>query len=103
MTSLSDYGASAEAIGHKVSRAPREKVLRKALLLNRGKRTQIIIRNISLNGAMIEGAGLTATDIDTHMSIELSQGQVLSGQIRWIDKGKVGIEFTQGVDQTLIL
>jgi diguanylate cyclase (GGDEF)-like protein len=102
MTSLSDYGASAEAIGHKVSRAPREKVLRKALLLNRDKRTQIIIRNISLNGAMIEGADLTETDLETDMSIELSQGQILSGQIRWIDKGKAGIEFTR-VEQTLIL
>jgi hypothetical protein len=51
---------------------------------------------------MIEGADLTETDLETDMSIELSQGQILFGQIRWIDKGKAGIEFTR-VEQTLIL
>jgi diguanylate cyclase (GGDEF)-like protein len=103
MSCLSDYGAPAEAIGHKISRAPREKVLRKAQLLNGGKRTQIIIRNISSDGAMIEGAAFTDADIDMDVSIELSQGQMLSGRVRWVDKGKAGIEFKQRVDQTLIL
>jgi diguanylate cyclase (GGDEF)-like protein len=103
MSCLSDYGAPAEAIGHKISRAPREKVLRKAQLLNGGKRTQIIIRNISSDGAMIEGAAFTDADIDMDVSIELSQGQMLSGRVRWVDKGKAGIEFKQRVDQTLII
>jgi diguanylate cyclase (GGDEF)-like protein len=103
MSCLSNYGAPAEATGHKISRAPREKVLRRAQLLNGGKRTQIIIRNISSDGAMIEGAAFTSNDINMDVSIELSQGQMLSGRVRWVNKGKAGIEFTQRVDQTLII
>jgi hypothetical protein len=52
---------------------------------------------------MIEGAAFTSNDINLDVSIELSQGQMLSGRVRWVDKGKAGIEFSQRVDQTLII
>ncbi|WP_380784295.1 putative bifunctional diguanylate cyclase/phosphodiesterase [Sphingomonas sp. R86520] len=100
---LSDYGAPAEAVGHKVSRAPREKVLRKAQLLQGSNRTQIIVRNFSANGAMIEGCNFNNTDVGASVLIELVDGHILSGSVRWVNTGRVGIEFSKSVDQKIII
>jgi len=76
-----------------VSRPPREKVIRKARLNKGGAREEIVIRNVSSGGAMIEGSALTTSDIDTDVLIELLQGQIRAGQVRWVDQGKAGICF----------
>lgn len=93
LSALSGYGVPAEAVGHKVSRPPREKVIRKAQLSKGGSREEIVIRNVSRGGAMIEGSALTTSDIDTDVLIELLQGQIRAGQVRWVDQGKAGICF----------
>lgn len=98
LTALSGYGDPAAAVGHKVSRAPREKVIRKARLNKGGSREEVVIRNVSKGGAMIEGSALTTSDIDTDVLIELLQGQIRAGQVRWVDEGKAGIRFCEDAD-----
>jgi len=103
MSCLASYGESAEAVGHRVSRAPRETVLRKAQLLHDGNLSQVIVRNVSSNGAMIEGCILGNLNIGTNVSIDIFSGKALSATIRWSDNGKAGISFNKAIGQNSIV
>ena len=98
LTCLTDYGAPAEAIGHKVSRLARETVLRKAKLLFNGCRSEIIVRNISKTGAMIESEAMRPADIGANVIVELLHGQIWAGRVVWVKTRSFGIEFDKPID-----
>ena len=88
---LRSNGLGAKPIGHKISRASRERVLLKAHLIDRHGRREATVRNISADGAMIESDRLSAADVGKEVQIELLQGQVWTGTVKWVDGIKAGI------------
>jgi diguanylate cyclase (GGDEF)-like protein len=90
---LNEHGVRATAVGHKISRERREKVLLRAQVMRGGVKVDAVIRNISGQGAMIEHALFTAADIGSYVTMELTEGRSWTGIIRWVEKGRAGVEF----------
>ncbi|MEI5685681.1 EAL domain-containing protein [Sphingomonas kyungheensis] len=92
-------GGSAQAapVGHKVSRAPRTKMLRSARLALGGREGDVRIRNISASGAMIDGVAMeNAVGLD--VLIELAEELIVAGRIAWAQDGKAGLQFAEGIN-----
>ena len=85
------YGTSARPIGHKVSRPAREKVLRSARIKIGDSDSDIVVRNVSGQGAMIEGPSLTQRTLGLDVLIELIQGQLRRGKVQWVEDGRAGL------------
>ncbi|PAX08763.1 putative bifunctional diguanylate cyclase/phosphodiesterase [Sphingomonas lenta] len=83
----------ASPVGHKVSRAPRSRMLRRARLDIRGDSLIVRIRNLSATGAMIDGADLSAHPAGTPVLIELVDDQMFAGHLRWAVDGRAGVQF----------
>jgi PilZ domain len=89
-----------ERLGHKATREQRLRVLRNARMAV-GSGTHIVrIRNLSNGGAMIEGPNwLTA---GTKISLEVADGMTVSGEVKWMDDGRIGIGFDYPIDLSRI-
>jgi len=83
----------AEADGPQTARAPRQNLLRRVVVIHRGKRLNATLRNISEGGAMIEG--LWNMSVNSPLRIELSAAKSVTAQVRWSRENRVGIEFHQ--------
>ncbi|WP_419826448.1 putative bifunctional diguanylate cyclase/phosphodiesterase [Sphingomonas sp.] len=92
---LDQRGLSAQLVGHRISRPPREKVILKALLVRGSDRNEATVRNTSGGGAMIESASLTPSDVGTSVAIELQQGSIWTGIIKWVDGQRAGVELSR--------
>jgi predicted signal transduction protein with EAL and GGDEF domain len=90
---LESEGGQASALGHKVSRAPRNKMLRSAILEIGGVQHSVRIRNISRTGAMIDG--FESGEVGDEVLIELMDDQMFRAHLRWMQKGKAGLEFAE--------
>ncbi len=66
-----------------------------------GKRELCLIRNISAGGMMIRA--YSQIDVGTHLSVELKQGEPVSGTVKWIDGGLTGVAFDTPIDVVLLL
>jgi hypothetical protein len=66
-----------------------------ALTLDR-RRELCLIRNVSAGGMMIRPYSPIAAG--THLTVELKQGDSVSGVVQWSDKGLVGITFDEPID-----
>ena len=86
----------AAPIGHKVSRAPRTKMLRTARIAIGGVEGDVRIRNISTSGAMIDGIALDPKAIGLDVLIELVEDQMFEARVAWASDGRAGLEFAHG-------
>ena len=93
LTQLSADDAAVTPIGHRISRAPRVKTLRWATLEVAGERGEVRIRNLSANGALIDGISFPAEIGDLSVQIELTEGRMVPATLRWASDGQAGIEF----------
>ncbi|MBT2186756.1 EAL domain-containing protein [Sphingobium nicotianae] len=96
MALLDNGTGRAQAAGHKASRKPRMTMLRSVMLGHDGHAYPGRIRNVSPNGAMIEG--LLDVPPGTVFLIELGKDYVVSGTCRWSQGDRMGIEFEMAID-----
>jgi diguanylate cyclase (GGDEF)-like protein/PAS domain S-box-containing protein len=83
-------GLSAKATGPRSARAPRQTMLRKVRLDCEGQEYEGTVRNISRNGAMIEG--LWNVPPGTVFEVQLADGLQVLATCRWCDEDRMGVE-----------
>jgi hypothetical protein len=90
-------GAAAEAeSSDQIDRAPRQNLLWKAML-HWARGTQAVrLRNISEDGAMLEGSEDLAEG--TGVVLDLGDGGAVSGRVRWSRAGQIGVRFDDRYD-----
>ncbi|WNO54325.1 EAL domain-containing protein [Stakelama saccharophila] len=98
LAQLEAQGGAASASGFKVSRSPRIKMLRRAVLEVAGERGEVRIQNLSSTGAMIEGIALSDQFVGHEVRIEMMDRQMISATIRWARNGKAGLQFAEPID-----
>jgi hypothetical protein len=76
-------------------------LLRVGALQIGGRRELCLIRNISAGGMMIRPYSPIAPD--THLSVELKQGDMVSGISQWSENGLVGVAFDSPIDVVALL
>lgn len=70
--------------------------LERAVLVHRGRETDVRVGNISPSGAMIIYAG--AAQIGEAVTLRLLDRGTVAGQVRWVRDGRVGINFAAPVE-----
>jgi predicted signal transduction protein with EAL and GGDEF domain len=96
LVQLEESDGKAQASGHKASRNARTKMLRRSTVEVNGQKIAVRIRDMSTTGAMFEG--LTDSEIDTDLLIELLDGQMFPARVRWSKDDRVGVEFARHFD-----
>jgi len=76
-------------------------LLRVGALTVDGRRELCLIRNISAGGMMIRPYSPIA--VGASISVELKQGDPVSGVVQWSDKGLVGVTFDEPIDVLALL
>ena len=92
---LAQTGGQAQADGFRVSRSPRNKMLRTARVAIGGTEGDVRIRNISSTGAMIDGLQIDGDGEGLDVLIELLEDQMFAARIRWARDGRAGLEFAE--------
>jgi hypothetical protein len=77
-------------------RPPRQSLLWKAVLHWDHGTLQVRVRNISAEGAMLEGTGELPPD--TGVVLDLAEGGAVPGIVRWARGGQIGIRFDRRFD-----
>ena len=95
LAALGVEGGTATPVGHRVSRASRNTMLRSARLEVGDEQGEVRIRNISATGAMIDGVDFPDEAVGVDVQIELLENQLFPARIRWAKDGKAGLEFAQ--------
>lgn len=72
------------------------RLLRVGAIMVDGRRELCLIRNISAGGMMIRAYSKIA--VGTSLSIELKQGDAISGVVQWVKDGLAGISFVEMID-----
>jgi hypothetical protein len=72
------------------------RLLRVGAIMVEGRRELCLIRNISAGGMMIRAYSTIAAG--TALSIELKQGDPISGVVQWVRDGLAGISFDAKID-----
>ena len=83
----------ATPVGHKVSRAPRTKVLRSARIALDDQQGDVRIRDISRSGAMIDGIQIDGDAVGLAVLIELLEDQMFPARVRWTKGERAGLAF----------
>ncbi|MFC3579114.1 putative bifunctional diguanylate cyclase/phosphodiesterase [Sphingomonas hylomeconis] len=89
---LTAQGEAAPPVGYKISRAPRNKVIRNAKLVLGDRTYNVAIRNISAEGMMIEGPAFAGESVGLMVHIETPERARLPAIIRWVRDGKTGLQ-----------
>ncbi len=92
---LGKGGGMATAIGYKVSRSQRSAMMRTAMLQIGDTQGEILIRNISSTGAMIDGIDFGRNARDVSLLFELLEVQMFPARVKWSEDGRAGIEFVE--------
>jgi len=66
-----------------------------------GRRELCLIRNISAGGMMIRPYSPIA--VGAHLTVELKQGNSVSGIAQWADNGMIGVVFDEPIDVVALL
>ncbi|MGJ3648973.1 putative bifunctional diguanylate cyclase/phosphodiesterase [Sphingomonas sp. GlSt437] len=90
---LVEQQGRATASGFRVSRGPRAATIRWAMIDVGGVQGEVRIRNLSSQGAMIDGIEFGGPAEGTPISIELIEGEMVPARVRWASDGRAGIEF----------
>jgi diguanylate cyclase (GGDEF)-like protein len=77
-------------------RPPRHSLLRRGSLRWAGGTLPVRLRNISAEGAMIEGVNDLRPESD--VELDLADGLRLSGRVRWSRDGRMGLKFAEAFD-----
>jgi len=77
------------------------KLLRVGALLTNGRRELCLVRNVSAGGMLIRP--YSPVTPGTGVTIELKHGQTVSGVVKWVDHGLVGIAFDAPIDVVALL
>ena len=72
------------------------RLLRVGAIMVEGRRELCLIRNISAGGMMIRA--YSNLPIGTSLSIELKQGDPISGVVQWLKDGLAGVSFDHAID-----
>ncbi|MGP7795986.1 EAL domain-containing protein [Sphingomonas sp. CLY1604] len=88
-------GGRVAPVGHKVSRAPRTKMLRSARIAVGRNEGDVRIRDISAGGAMIDGIAIGGDAVGLDVLIELVEDQMVAAKIAWAKDGKAGLRFDE--------
>src|SRR6476661_7680770 len=76
-------------------------LLRVGALTIEGRRELCLIRNVSAGGMMIRP--YSAIAVGTALSIELKQGDTVTGIAQWSENGLVGVTFDEAIDVLALL
>ena len=76
-------------------------LLRVGAIMFEDRRELCLIRNISAGGMMIRAYSNIA--IGTELSVELKQGDPVSGVVKWVENGLTGVTFDEPIDVILLL
>ncbi len=98
---LGTRGDIADRLGHKATREPRVRVFRVSQLTVNGRSQSVRIRNISNEGAMIEGPSWITEG--TQVEIDIADNLTVHATVRWVDDGRIGMQFDRRVDLANIL
>jgi diguanylate cyclase (GGDEF)-like protein/PAS domain S-box-containing protein len=88
---LADGDFSYEPAGPDRHRAERRTVFRRIGLIHEDHRYEVVLRNLSRTGAMIEG--LLVVPIGTDLVLDLGEGQLVVGKVRRSQDATQGVEF----------
>ena len=66
-----------------------------------GRRELCLIRNISAGGMMIRA--YSTIEVGTSLTVELKQGDPVSGIVKWTEDGLTGVTFDEPIDVLLLL
>jgi hypothetical protein len=72
------------------------RLLRVGAIMIDGRRELCLIRNISAGGMMVRAYSKIA--VGTALSIELKQGDPVSGVVQWVKDGLAGVSFDETID-----
>ena len=89
-------GLAAEANGPRSARAPRQTMLRKVMVEHEAHSYRAMIRNVSRNGAMIEG--LWNVPVGTRFEVHLAEGYSVTAEARWCRDDRMGVEFARPLE-----
>ncbi|WP_085811422.1 bifunctional diguanylate cyclase/phosphodiesterase [Sphingomonas sp. TZW2008] len=89
---LTAQGDSASPVGYKITRPERRKVIRNARLVVGDRTHNIVIKNISAEGMMIEGPALAAENVGLMVRVETPEREILPAIIRWVREGRAGLQ-----------
>lgn len=95
-TTLYSLAASAPARPDRRSDERYLSLLRVGAITVAGARELCLIRNISAGGMMIRAYSTIAAG--TRLSIELKQGDPVSGIVQWVENGLTGVTFDSPID-----
>ncbi|MBV8908395.1 MAG: PilZ domain-containing protein [Sphingomonas sp.] len=76
-------------------------LLRVGAMTVEGRRELCLIRNISAGGMMIRPYSPIA--VGAHLTVELKQGNSVSGIAQWADNGMIGVVFDEPIDVVALL
>jgi hypothetical protein len=76
-------------------------LLRVGAIMVDGRRELCLIRNISAGGMMIRA--YSDIPVGTPLSVELKQGDPVSGTVKWVEDGLTGVTFESTIDVLLLL
>lgn len=76
-------------------------LLRVGAIMVEGRRELCLIRNISAGGMMIRAYSPIAVGLP--LTIELKQGDPVSGVVKWVEDGLTGVTFDAPIDVVLLL
>ncbi len=84
------------AQGYKSAREPRSRTFRAIHAESGGHRYEVIVRNVSTRGALIEG--LWNVPEGTGFRLEFAPDLVLDAEARWSEQHRVGVRFAETVE-----
>lgn len=76
-------------------------LLRVGAMVVEGRRELCLIRNISAGGMMIRA--YSPIKVGTPLTIELKQGDPVSGVVQWVEEGMTGVTFDAPIDVVALL
>jgi len=92
-------GLSISATGPRLSREPRQAMLRRVVLQHGDDFYNATIRNISASGALIEG--LWNVPEGTRFRVALSERLAVDAEVRWCEENRIGVQFAQALRRDL--
>lgn len=100
LSRFAEKGLEARASGFRSSRPPRKTMLRTVTLTHGGHSYTGRVRNVSAQGAMVEG--LWNVPVGTIFSLDLAEGVSVDAIARWSNEDRMGVQFAEAVDLRLI-
>ena len=82
-------------------RQPRVALYRHAILLSEDKQHRVRVRNLSVGGARVDLARDAA--IGSRVALNFNRLGDLSGEVRWVGDGCVGIAFDTPIDPSEVM